>query len=106
MPERKRPIFGTAALTLILLLVVAEILVAVFQPFPVPNRAGGESLAIAVGAVANVVITIVVLAAVSTVAVLLAGIGLIRGERRWPAAVAMCLALPSLLIVAITAYHL
>ena len=89
-----------------LALILAEVLVAVFDPYPVPIPQADETFAVAIGAVASIVLTLVVIGAVSGIAIILAGIGLLRGERRWPSAVALCLAIPELVIVVVTVSRL
>jgi hypothetical protein len=106
MSVRKRPVFGIAALIVMLALILAEVLIAVFDPYPVPIPETDETFAVAIGVVAYIVLTLLVIGAVSGIAIISAGIGLLRGERRWPSVVALSLAIPELTIVVVTVSRL
>jgi hypothetical protein len=79
---------------------VACVWVAKYGPEPA-TATNGESLAVALGAVSNIIATIVAMITVSVTSVVISCISFIRRERPWPAAIAMCLALSSLVIVVI-----
>ncbi|MEO8041909.1 MAG: hypothetical protein ABI646_04775 [Acidobacteriota bacterium] len=101
MSGRKKPVFGTISLVLMVGLVVAAILITVYEPPPTPISTG-ESFAVAMEAVANIVATLLLIGAVSVSSTILAAISLLRRETPYPAAISLCLAIPSLLIVLLT----
>ena len=101
MSDRKSPIFGVMSLVLMAGLAIAAILVTIYVS-PPPAASNGESLAVAVGAVANIVATLLVIGVVSLTSIILAGISFLRRERPWPAALAMSLATASLLVIIVT----
>ena len=98
MAVRRKPIFGVISLTLMLGLGVAAVLAAIYETPPAPSTEG-ESFAVAMAAIADIVVTLLVIGSVSIIATIFAGISLLRRETRWPAAVALCLALSSLATV-------
>jgi hypothetical protein len=103
MSGRKKPVFGTISLTLMLGLFVTGILMTLFEP-PLEPVGSDETFAVAIGAVANILATLFAGAAVSISSAILALVSLIRGEARGPAAVGLCLSLSCLvvLVMAIT----
>lgn len=101
MSERKRPIFGIISLALMLGLFIGGAILAIYLP-PPPPAGGDESLAVALGAAANVIATVVVMLAISVSSLILAGVSFLRRERRGPAAVGLCLALSSLIVLVMT----
>lgn len=82
-------------------LAIAAILVTIYVA-PPPPAGQAEGLAVALGAVANIVATLLVIGIVSLTSIVLAGISFLRRERPWPAAVASCLATASLTVLVLT----
>ena len=85
------------SLVLMLGLVVAAILVWVYEE-PIAPLSGGESIGVVVESFANIIATLVVIGVVSVCSTILAGIGLLRRESPMPAAIALCLAVPALVV--------
>jgi len=78
-------------------LVVAAILVMVYER-PIPRATEGEGLGVVLEAAANIIATLLIIAAVSTGSIILAAVSLLRRERPMPAAVALSLAIPALAV--------
>ena len=81
-------------------LILTGVLVTVYMP---RSTAAGndESLAVVIEAAANIIATLLVIAAVSLSSIILAGVSLLRKESFWPAAVGLCLGVSSLIVVII-----
>jgi hypothetical protein len=105
IPARKKPVFGTIALALMLALFGAGILIVVFEP-PLKPVAGDAGFVVAMGLVAEILATLLAAAVVSLSAAIFALVGFIRGEVRGPAAVGLCLSLSCLLVLVITIVNL
>lgn len=81
-------------------LILTGVLVAIYMPRSMA-AANDESLAVVIETAANIIATLLIIAAVSLSSIILAGIALLRKESFWPAAVALCLAVSSLIVVII-----
>ena len=81
-------------------LVVAGVLLTIYLPRNLQSETDG-SLAVVIESAANIIATLLVIAAVSLSALILAGVSLLRKEAYWPAAVALCLAGSALITVVI-----
>jgi hypothetical protein len=97
---RKNPVFGIISLALMLSLVLIGVLITVYRP-PIASNGSDESLAVVIENAANVIATLLAIAAVSLSSIILAGVSLVRREPWQPAAVSLCLSISALIIVVI-----
>lgn len=105
MPPRKKPVFGTISLVLMLGLILAGVLITVYEPATVP-AGNDESLAVVIASAANIIATLLVISAVSLSSIILGLVGLLRKEPSWPSAIGLCLSLSALVIVVIAVTNL
>jgi hypothetical protein len=97
---QKKPVFGIISLVLMLGLIVAGALVTAYGP-PAQPPGHDESLAVVIESAANIIATLLVIAAVSFSSLILAGVSFLRKEPAWPAAIGLCLSLSALIIAVI-----
>ncbi len=81
-----------------LALILIGVLITIYKPAPVP-AGSDESLAVVIESAANIIATLLVIAAVSLSSIILGGVGLLRKEPAWPAAIGLCLSVSALIIV-------
>lgn len=86
-------------------LVLAGVLISIYGP-AAPPVGDDESLAVVIESAANIIATLLVIAAVSLSSIILSGVSLLRKESGWPAAIALCLALSAMIIVIIAVTRL
>jgi hypothetical protein len=102
---RKKPVFGMISLVLMVGLILTGVLLTVYEPDPL-LVASDESLAVVIGTAANIIATLLAIAAVSLSSIILGMVGLIRKEPPWPAAVGLCLSVSALIVVVIAVARL
>lgn len=85
---------------LMLGLILAGVLITIYQPRPVPVG-NDESLAVVIENAANIIATLLVIAAISLSSIILAGVSFLRKEPGWPAAIGLCLSVSALVVVVI-----
>ena len=86
-------------------LVVAAIFVTVYGE-PVAPATEGESLGLVLEAAANIIATLLAIGTVSLTSAVLAAISFLRREPAFAAAVALCLAIPALVVTILTITYL
>ncbi len=86
-------------------LIVTAILITIYEPAPVSIN-GDASLAVVIESAANVIATLLAIAAVSLSSIILGAIGLLRKEPALPAALGLCLSLSAIIIVVIAVTRL
>ena len=86
-------------------LVAAGIAISIYGS-PVRPSGGDEGLAVVIESAANIIATLLVIAAVSFSSLILAGVSFLRRESRWPASVAICLSLSALVVVVLAVANL
>ena len=93
------------SVVLMLGLVVAAIFVTIYDK-PIAPATDGESLGVVLEAAANIIATLFAIGAVSISSAILAAISFLRREPPLPAAAALCLAIPALIVTLLTVTYL